>query len=860
MIDEKQIKDVLQSQQAPKPDEDAKKKALAAAMEAFDEEVANPTFQDNEAETENIENNIQGITDHDRPKGENGKKDRKNKPSNFWSNIMEKRFIATGMTGAVAACALLVMLGGPTELYRQYLNPGAMSADHSEVKSSAWGIVPASEVEKPILQRLFGNSEAENPRDASVVRNKGGAQGQVGNETSEIYKKAISDSNKQRAEYSKTLSSSTMSTPPAPPVSGREKGQRQNKNFAVNQQPSDTKTEGYRGLIAGSMDKDGAGAGKADRISGRIDPALEKERDRIAPKKRAQKPMMTLPETKRVRESVPSNIPVPSGTPSEAVQRELNRMEMQERRIAPTVVGGIVAVDEEMVIQPVVPVHPHPEPVVGDDIVDTQYKDVGEDEFTDFKDNSVKSAKDEPVSTFSVDVDTSSYAFMRGMINNGSLPQKNAIRVEELINYFDYNYAVPESKSQPFQPTVAVYDSPWKPGNKLMHIGIKGHDMSANEKPRSNLVFLIDTSGSMNNQNKLPLLVNSMKLLVENLDPEDTIGIVTYAGRAGVALEPTKVRNKAQIIRVLENLRSGGSTAGAAGIRGAYDMAQANFDKEAVNRVILATDGDFNVGIRNHKELKDYIERKRESGVFLSVLGFGQGNYHDNLMQALAQNGNGNAAYIDTLSEARKVLVEEASSTLYPIAKDVKIQVEFNPDLVSEYRLIGYETRELNREDFNNDAVDAAEIGAGHTVTAIYEITPTSAAGNRLVDDLRYGSKSKGALMERERRAAPDVEAREYAYLKMRYKLPDENKSKLLTRPITIQDEGQLTNMSADIRFAAAVSAFGQKLRGGRYLNNMSYDDIITLAKSARGEDPFGYRAEFVNLVRLAKSASAMPR
>ena len=475
---------------------------------------------------------------------------------------------------------------------------------------------------------------------------------------------------------------------------------------------------------------------------------------------------------------------------------------------------------------------------------------VGQDEFAPFETNPVKLVAEAPVSTFSVDVDTAAYAFVRRQLNSGVLPQKNAVRVEEMINYFDYAYEGPESLDPSFLANVKIYPAPWNPQAKLLHIGIKGYDLARTSKPRANLVFLIDTSGSMQGRDRLPLLKNAFRMLVETLDPEDTVAIVTYAGSAGTALEPTKVREKAKILSALDTLRSGGSTAGAAGIRQAYALAGGNFDPKGVNRVMLATDGDFNVGITNHQELEDFISRKRESGIFLSVLGFGEGNYHDNLMQKLAQNGNGNAAYIDNLNEARKVLVEEAGSTLFPIAKDVKIQVEFNPTRVAEYRLIGYETRILRREDFNNDKVDAGEIGSGHTVTAIYEIkTPESQA--RLVDESRYQSTQSTSPST----AASD----EYAFVKIRYKLPDSDVSKLTTRPITDADEVvDVETVDGELRFAAAVAAFGQILRGSTYTGQFSFDDVIRLAQGAKGEDPFGYRAEFLNLVRLAKTARAM--
>ena len=341
------------------------------------------------------------------------------------------------------------------------------------------------------------------------------------------------------------------------------------------------------------------------------------------------------------------------------------------------------------------------------------YQDVGRDRFEDFETNPVKVVDEEPVSTFSIDVDTASYSFVRRQLNHGLLPQKDAVRVEEMINYFDYAYPLPETRETPFRASVAVTPSPWAEGRKLVHIGIKGYDIAPDERPRSNLVFLLDVSGSMNHPDKLPLLKNSMKMLLESLQPDDTVGIVVYAGAAGKVLEPTPAKDKAKILEALDRLAAGGSTAGAEGIRQAYQLAEANFDTGAVNRVILASDGDFNVDITSTEELKDFVERKRKSGIYLSVLGFGQGNLNDQLMQALAQNGNGTAAHIDTLNEARKVLVEEATGTLFPIAKDVKIQVEFNPATVAEYRLIGYETRALKREDFRNDKVDAGELGRG---------------------------------------------------------------------------------------------------------------------------------------------------
>ena len=471
------------------------------------------------------------------------------------------------------------------------------------------------------------------------------------------------------------------------------------------------------------------------------------------------------------------------------------------------------------------------------------------DRFATAEVNPVKSVAAEPVSTFSIDVDTASYTLARRALNAGRLPARDSVRVEEMINYFPYAYPAPDSAEMPFKPTVTVLPSPWNPANKLVHIAIKGYDLKSTERPRANLVFLVDISGSMQPADRLPLLKNAFRMLLENLKPEDTVAIVTYASGSDVRLPPTRVIDKWKILAAIESLNAGGSTHGAAGITDAYKVAEASFDKAAVNRVILATDGDWNVGITDKDQLQKFIEAKRDTGIYLSILGVGMGNHNDALMQALAQNGNGVAAYIDTLSEARKVLVEEASSTLFPIAKDVKIQIEFNPARVSEYRLIGYETRALKREDFNNDKVDAGDIGSGHTVTAIYEVTPVGAPG--VVDGLRYGKEA--AKPASAPAGAPDGE---YAFLKIRHKLPKEDASRLLTLPVTPTLEAlSIATASAEVRFSVAVAAFGQLLRGQPYLKSFGYDDVIALANSARGEDAYGYRAEFVGLVRLAKSA-----
>lgn len=502
--------------------------------------------------------------------------------------------------------------------------------------------------------------------------------------------------------------------------------------------------------------------------------------------------------------------------------------------------------------------------VEGDSIAQPGYQDFGRDKFEPLKDNPVVQVAETPVSTFSLDVDTAAYAFMRRSLNNGHLPPKDSVRVEELVNYFDYDYALPETRETPFKPSVTVLQTPWNKNTKLIHIGIKGFDIQAEKRPTANLVFLIDTSGSMDEPTKLPLAKNALKLLVDSLQATDHVAIVTYAGNAGTVLEPTAASDKAKILNAIEQLGAGGSTAGAEGIRQAYNLAQAHFDKNGVNRVILATDGDFNVGITDPTELQGFIERERTSGVFLSVLGFGTGNYNDALMQKLAQNGNGTAAYIDNLNEARRVLVDEASRTLFPIAKDVKIQIEFNPLQVSEYRLIGYETRALQREDFNNDKVDAGDVGAGASVTALYEIT-TRDSDAKLVDDLRYGA----AKAIEDKKAEDKKASGEYAFLKIRYKLPDGDKSKLISTPVTVQNlrgtcppdtKCEAVSPSDDVRFATAVAAFGQMLRGGKYTGTYSYDDIIALANAAKGKDDYGLRSEFVNLVRLAKSVPPLPK
>jgi Ca-activated chloride channel family protein len=478
---------------------------------------------------------------------------------------------------------------------------------------------------------------------------------------------------------------------------------------------------------------------------------------------------------------------------------------------------------------------------------------VGRDKFEHFDVSPVKRVAEEPVSTFSVDVDTASYSFVRRQLQAGVLPQKDAVRVEEMINYFDYSWPAADSRKDPFKPTVVVSDSPWGKGRKLVHIGIKGYEIPRGEQPDSNLVLLMDVSGSMSSADRLPLAIKSMELLLGSLKPTDTVAIVVYAGAAGKVLDPTPVRDKEKILEALQRLQAGGSTAGAEGIKLAYELAESSFRKGGVNRILLATDGDFNVGIDSTEELKGFVEREREKGIFLSVLGYGMGNYRDEMAQALAQNGNGVAAYIDTIDEARKVLVEQATGSLFTIAKDVKLQVEFNENTVAEYRLVGYETRALKREDFNNDKIDAGDVGAGHTVTAIYEITPVGSGGNS-IDERRYGRVGRAEKPA----GKPDGSSTEWGFLKIRYKLPDGQDSKLMQLPIEKEMPAANAAVKRDVQFSTAVAGFAQLLRGGAYTGKLRYDDIIEEAGASLGSDGNGHRAEFVQLVKKARTAKGM--
>ena len=463
-----------------------------------------------------------------------------------------------------------------------------------------------------------------------------------------------------------------------------------------------------------------------------------------------------------------------------------------------------------------------------------------------FTDNVINKSSENPVSTFSIDVDTGAYSNVRRFLNQGQLPQRDAVRAEELINYFSYSYEYPQNKTQPFTINTEIAPTPWNKNSHLLHVGLQAYQSFSEQRPANNLVFLVDVSGSMHSQDKLQLLKSGLKLLVKKLQKNDRISIVTYAGSTGVVLKPTKGDQTAEISMALDNLIAGGSTNGASGIKLAYQMAQQSFIKEGVNRIILATDGDFNVGVTNFEALKQIVEEKRKTGVSLTTLGFGRGNYNDHLMEQLADVGNGNYSYIDNLNEARKVLVEEMSSTLNTVANDVKIQIEFNSDQVSEYRLIGYENRALQREDFNNDKVDAGDIGESHTVTALYEVTFTDHPVQQLGSN-RYAGSNESATVNNFNN--------ELAFLRLRYKKNSKANSQLIEKPLYKNEV--ITNMkqaSNNFNFSASVAAFAQQLRGGKYLQNFSYNDILALAKKSKGDDSYGYRGEFIQLVALAQS------
>ncbi|MEB2624525.1 vWA domain-containing protein [Pseudomonas sp. YuFO8] len=466
------------------------------------------------------------------------------------------------------------------------------------------------------------------------------------------------------------------------------------------------------------------------------------------------------------------------------------------------------------------------------------YRDEQREQYQALADNPIHSVAETPVSTFSADVDTGAYANVRRLLNQGRLPPEGAVRLEEMVNYFPYDYALPTDGS-PFGVTTELAASPWNSHTRLLRIGIKASDRAAAELAPANLVFLVDVSGSMDRREGLPLVKSTLKLLVDQLRDQDRVSLVIYAGESRVVLEPTSGREKAKIRTAIEQLTAGGSTAGASGIELAYQQAQQAFIPKGINRVLLATDGDFNVGVSDFDSLKQMAVDKRKTGISLTTLGFGVDNYNEHLMEQLADAGDGNYAYIDNLREARKVLVDQLGSTLAVVAKNVKLQVEFNPAQVSEYRLLGYENRALKREDFSNDKVDAGEIGAGHTVTALYEIVPKGEKG--WLEPLRYAQPG-AAIAEKHG---------ELAMLRVRYQLPEGGKSRLIERPIV---DSPIGKASDDLRFAAAVAAFSQQLKDGRYTGEFSLKDTEALAHGARGDDRFGLRSEFVQLVELARS------
>lgn len=465
------------------------------------------------------------------------------------------------------------------------------------------------------------------------------------------------------------------------------------------------------------------------------------------------------------------------------------------------------------------------------------------EEYSHNAENRFKSPVKDPLSTFSIDVDAASYSNIRRFINQGEMPPKDAVRIEEMINYFNYNYPKPTG-NDPVRITTEVGICPWNKTHRLVQIGLKAREIENQNLPASNFVFLIDVSGSMFGPTRLELVKSSLRLLVNNLREKDRVAIVTYCGDARVALPSTPGNEKQKIKDALETLTAGGSTAGGAGIKEAYRIAQKNFIAQGNNRIILCTDGDFNVGASSETELENLIESKRKSGIFLTVLGYGMGNYKDNKMQILAQKGNGNHAYIDNIQEANKVLVNEFGSTMYAVAKDVKLQVEFNPAKVQSYRLVGYETRILNNEDFNDDTKDAGEMGAGHTITALYEIIPTGISGNipGSIDPLKYQTETNIN--------AQTSNSSELLTVKLRYKTPEEEKSKKIEKSVTDTDKD---NVSPDFRFASAVAMFAQLLKDSDFKGEATYDKVIETANKGLSFDPEGYCAEFVRLVQSAK-------
>ncbi|HZW16868.1 MAG TPA: VWA domain-containing protein [Brevundimonas sp.] len=472
--------------------------------------------------------------------------------------------------------------------------------------------------------------------------------------------------------------------------------------------------------------------------------------------------------------------------------------------------------------------------------------------YPDATPNPVKRVADEPVSTFSIDVDTASYSNVRRFIEEGRLPPPDAVRVEEMINYFDYGYERPESASEPFAITTALAASPWSEGRQIVHVALQGYELPESQRKPLNLTFMVDVSGSMHSPDKLDLAKTSMNLIIDRLRPQDRVAVTYYASDVGTAVGPTPGDQKLKLRCAVEALNAGGSTAGAQGMVNAYSQAEAAFGDDKVNRILMFTDGDFNVGVTNDQRLEDYVAAKRETGIYLSVYGYGRGNYQDARMQAIAQAGNGTAAYVNNLEEARRLFGPAFDRGAFPIADDVKIQVEFNPARVSEYRLIGYETRLLNEADFNNDRVDAGEVGSGASVTALYEITPVG--GPSQIPERRYDRNQVGV-------GGGDPTG-EVGFVQVRYKLPGEDQSRLMQRVVSNSGAGRVSAQPPEsTRWALAVSAFGQKLRNDPWMgDDYGWDDILEQAQGARGDDPYGERADFVQLVRAAGGMETQAR
>ncbi|MEB3799939.1 VWA domain-containing protein [Flavobacterium columnare] len=464
-----------------------------------------------------------------------------------------------------------------------------------------------------------------------------------------------------------------------------------------------------------------------------------------------------------------------------------------------------------------------------------------EESYAEIEENKFENPSVKPLSTFSIDVDNASYTNIRRFINNGQEIPKDAVRLEEMINYFSYTYPQPKD-NHPFSINTEYSECPWNSNHKLLKIGLQGKKMDKNNLPPSNIVFLIDVSGSMEEENKLPLLKESMKILVKELRPQDKVSMVVYAGAAGMILPPTSGNEKNKIMNALDELTAGGSTAGGEGIELAYKIAEENFIKEGNNRIVLTTDGDFNVGASTDKEMEPLIERKRKTGIFLTCLGYGMGNYKDSKMETLANKGNGNYAYIDNMQEATRFLGKEFNGSMFTIAKDVKIQIEFNPNQIQSYRLIGYENRKLNDEDFKNDAIDAGELGSGHTVTALYEIIPTGVESSYSPTQLKYTSKE----------GSQNLISKELATVKFRYKRPDGEKSIEMIQTVSNSSKPLMIS-SPDFKFASSVAWFGMKLRDSKYIENKQTEDIIALANKGIHNDLEGYKTEFIRLIKSAK-------